>query len=307
MENELPNNSEASALSSIRLPPMMLELPMKLPVRLSSIVSSPAAFLTTRPTPSPLEPNVLLLLGDRGVISATSSSGTMLHRGLALYPPNLAGELLLVMAEGPPDVDLRRALARDTSKLSSIVTSAAAARKLASWLKINSCVPVVSRLRVKSESLALGLLDEASNEVRIRDGLLDADEDVGTGESGVDALLSPPLPPSLLPGEEEELNTIGRRKGESPLKCREAAESVDATFEGEVLGELSLLKSDTAVEAPSRTTFFEGEDKILLPEALRGDFEGETGGGILIESNMAARAAFSGDMALVPLGLRSGD
>jgi hypothetical protein len=37
---------------------------------------------------------------------------------------------------------------------------------------------------------------------------------------------------------------------------------------------------------------------MLLPEAFRGDLDGETGGGILIESNMAARAAFSGDIGL---------
>lgn len=139
MENELLlSSNEASALSSIRLPPMMLELPIKLPVRLSSIVSSPAAFFTTLPTPRPLDPNAVLLLpADLGLISATSSSGTTLHRGLALYPPSLAGELLRVAAADDAADEVRiRALARETSKLSSMVTSAAvlaaAARKLAS-------------------------------------------------------------------------------------------------------------------------------------------------------------------------------
>lgn len=47
---------------------------------------------------------------------------------------------------------------------------------------------------------------------------------------------------------------------------------------------------------------------MLLPDALRGDFDGETGGGILIESNMAASAAFSGDIGLASaLTLRCGD
>lgn len=146
MEKELlPNSRDASPLSSMRLPPMMLELPMKLPVRFSSIVSSPAAFFTTFPISSPLRPFALPLLpGVLGLISATSSSGTILHLGLALYPTNLAGELLLVVLamEADADEDLIRALARDTSKLSSMVTSAAvlavAARKLASWLKSSS-------------------------------------------------------------------------------------------------------------------------------------------------------------------------
>lgn len=80
----LPNSNDASPLSSIRLPPIILELPIKLPVRLSSIVSSPTAFFTTRPTPKPLKPSALPLLGELGLISATPSSGTILHRGLAL-------------------------------------------------------------------------------------------------------------------------------------------------------------------------------------------------------------------------------
>ncbi len=83
---------------------------------------------------------------------------------------------------------------------------------------------------------------------------------------------------------------------------------MDPTLEGEVVGELLLRKRDTAVGAASLASCFEGEERILLPDALRGDFEGEEGAGILIESNMAANAAFSGDIGLALLGcLRSGE
>lgn len=83
---------------------------------------------------------------------------------------------------------------------------------------------------------------------------------------------------------------------------------MDPTLEGEVLGELLLRKSDTAVGAASRASCFEGEGRMLLPDTLRGDFEGEAGAGILIESNIAANAAFSGDIGLALLGcLRSGE
>ena len=144
IENELfPNSKDASPLSSIRLPAIMLELPMKLPVRLSSIVSSPAAFLTTLPKPSPLSPSALpfTLPKLRGLKSVTPlSSGTTLHLGFALNPPSLAGELRWVTAEDKDaavaEADWMRALARETSKLSSIVISAAvlaaAAKKLVS-------------------------------------------------------------------------------------------------------------------------------------------------------------------------------
>ena len=87
-------------------------------------------------------------------------------------------------------------------------------------------------------------------------------------------------------GEEEAMKT-GLRIGESLLKLRDAAESEEEAFAGE-------RKRDSV----DGWSCFEGDVRmlLLLPEALRGDLDGETGGGILIESNMAARAAFSGDM-----------
>lgn len=171
-------------------------------------------------------------------------------------------------------------------------------------------MPVVSRLRVRSESFALGLLDDANMEGRMRGGRLLADAVAEAGESGVEAFL-PSLAhfPSCLPGEEEEVITTGRRMGESRLMCRDAAESLDPILEGEVVGEPLWRKSDDATGAASRAICFEGEERMLLPDALRGDFEGDAGGGgILIESNMAASAAFSGDIGFALLGcLRSGD
>lgn len=139
MENELfPNSSDASPLSSMRLPSTRLELPMKEPVRLSSIVSSPAAFFTTRPTPRLRKPSEFESACEavRGLNSAAASSGTVLKRGFARSAPSLAGELLCLGPGAAVVADRMRALARETSKLSSIVTSAAvlaaAARKLAS-------------------------------------------------------------------------------------------------------------------------------------------------------------------------------
>lgn len=56
---------------------------------------------------------------------------------------------------------------------------------------------------MRSESLALGLLDETSIDGRIRGGRLPADEEAGAGDSGVEAfLVSLPAPSSLFPGEE---------------------------------------------------------------------------------------------------------
>lgn len=201
------------------------------------------------------------------------------------------------------DEDLIRAFARETSKLSLIVTSAAvvavAARKLASWLKSSSCVPVVSKVRLRSESLALGLLDDASTEGRIR-GCLTSEAGRSAGDRGVEAFsVSTSVGLNFLPGEEDELMMTGRRKGESRVYGRQVAESVDPTFDGEVEDELVLRNSDDTVDALSGAVCLDGEDRMLLPEALRGDFEGEIGCGILIESNMAARAAFSGDIGLL--------
>lgn len=209
--------------------------------------------------------------------------------------------------EAEVTLEAMRAFARDMSKLSSIVTSAAvlaaAARKDVSWLKRSSCVPVVSSVKLKSESRALGLDDEASIDGRIRGGLLPAEDEAGAGDKGVEAFFVSPCDNSRpLPGEEELMRT-GRRKGESRLKFREAAESEDPTLEGERFGELfgeldDLRKSDSAVGAASRATCFEGDERmLLLPlDVFRGDLDGDVGGGIWIESNMAASAAFSGDI-----------
>lgn len=156
--------------------------------------------------------------------------------------------------------------------------------------------------------MALGLLEEAIIEGRIRGGLLAADDEVGAGERGVEAFLVPvSAARKPFPGEEDELMMTGRRSGESRLYGRETTESEDATLEGEVPGEVGLLKSDGAV---SRASCFDGDDRMLLPEALRGDLDGDVGGGILIESKMAANAAFSGDIGFVSMlttRFRSGD
>ena len=314
MLNELPNSNDASPLSSIKLPPppSMLELPIKLPVRFSSIVSSPAAFLTTRPTPSPLSPSALPRACVLGFVSGTPSSGTVLQRALARIAPSLAGELRRV-EEDEVEADWMRALARDMSKLSSMVTSAAvlvaALRKEASWLKRSSCVPVVSRTRLRSERRALGLEDEASIDGRMR-GML-AEGAAGAGESGVEAFFVSPCETSRPRPGEEELRTTGRRRGESRLYGLDEAESVEPTLDGELMGELGLRKSEETVEAASPATCFEGDERmLLLPHALRGDFVGDSGAGILIESNMAASAAFSGDIGLTSVRvrlLRAGD
>ena len=115
-----------------------------------------------------------------------------------------------------------------------------AARKLASWLKSSSCVPVVSKVRLRSESLALGLLDDASTEGRIR-GCLTSEAGRSAGDRGVEAFsVSTSVGLNFLPGEEDELMMTGRRKGESRVCGRQVAESVDPTFDGEVEDEVDI-------------------------------------------------------------------
>lgn len=138
-------------------------------------------------------------------------------------------------------------------------------------------MPVVSRTRLRSESLALGLDGAASHD---RPACWLEAEDVGAGDKGVDAFLSSFVVRCPRPGEEDRMTT-GQRIGD-----REAAESVESTLDGE-------LDAPNSPQPP-----LDGEVRRWL-DALRGDFVGElAGGGILIESNMAASAAFSGDIGL---------
>ena len=138
-------------------------------------------------------------------------------------------------------------------------------------------MPVVSRTRLRSESLALGLDGATSHD---RPACWLEAEDVGAGDKGVDAFLSSFVVRCPRPGEEDRMTT-GQRIGD-----REAAESVELTLDGE-------LDAPNSPHSP-----LDGEARRWL-DALRGDFVGElTGGGILIESNMAASAAFSGDIGL---------
>ena len=63
---------------------------------------------------------------------------------------------------------------------------------------------------LRSESLALGLEEEAIIDGRMRGGRLVVEDVVGAGESGVEAFfVSPLIVCSLVPGEEKELIATG--------------------------------------------------------------------------------------------------